>query len=116
MNRPERLDTVGPAGSEQVDRTPGPRDRQIIMSVTGGAVIPRHAVVFDGALSNQMTLPVRVSSSTDRRCAVGTKGTATLVATYNGVHNDSVQLAFPRACRDHDHHYTGSRVVALVPR
>jgi hypothetical protein len=100
----------------QVDRTPGSPDRQIILAVTGGTVVPQHGVAIGAALANRMTLPVRVSSSTDRHCAVGTRGTVTLVATYNGVHNDSVQFAFPRACRDHDHRYAGPQVVAEVPR
>ena len=100
----------------QVDRTAGSPDRQIILSVTNGTVIPQHAVTVGGVLGSRMALPVRVSSSTDPSCRVGTKGTVTLFSSYNGVHEDSADFSFPRACRDHDHHYSGPRVAALVPR
>ena len=99
----------------QVDRSAGSPDRQIILSVTHAAVFPQHAVTINGVLGNRMSLPVRVSSSTDPRCRAGTRGTVTLFSSYNGVHKDSADFAFPSACRDHDHHYSGSRVVALVP-
>jgi hypothetical protein len=99
----------------QVDRSAGAPDRQIVLSVTHGAVNPQHAVTVNGVLGNRMSLPVRVSSTTDTRCHVGTQGTVTLFSSYNGVHRDTVDLTFPRACRDHDHHYSGPHVVALVP-
>jgi hypothetical protein len=100
----------------QVDRVAGAPDRQIILSIGHGAVTPQHAVTVGGALGNKMRLPVRVTSSTDARCRVGTAGTVTLFATYNGVHRDSVRFAFATACGRHDHLYSGSGVVALVPR
>jgi hypothetical protein len=100
----------------QVDRTPGSPDRQIILSVTGGAAVLQDRISVDGNLANRLTLPVRVASSTDAACKVGTRGTAILTATYNGVHKDTVVLSFPSACRDHDHDYSGPRVVVLVPR
>ncbi|MGO9820358.1 MAG: hypothetical protein ACLPTJ_06890 [Solirubrobacteraceae bacterium] len=100
----------------QVDRVAGAPDRQIILSIGHGAVTPQHAVTVGSALGNEMRLPVRVTNSTDPRCKVGTAGTVTLVATYNGIHRDSVRFAFPRTCGRHDHLYSGSGVVALVPR
>lgn len=100
----------------QVDRIAGSSDRQIILSIGHGAVRPAHAVMVGGALGNEMRLPVRVARSTDTRCKVGTSGTVTLFATYNGIHADSVRFAFPKACGDHDRLYSGSGVVALVPR
>lgn len=98
----------------QVDRTAGSPDRQVILSVHGAAT-PQHAVTVHGVLGNRIVLPVRVSNSTDPRCRVGTKGNVTVFSSYNGVHRDSLDFAFPRACRDHDHHYSGPHVVALVP-
>ncbi len=100
----------------QVDRVAGSPDRQIILSIGHGAVTPAHAVTVGGALGNEMRLPVRVAGSTDPRCKVGTTGTVTLFATYNGIHDDSVRFAFAKACTSHDHVYSGSGVVALVPR
>lgn len=100
----------------QVDRTPGTPDRQIILSVTSGPALLQDRISVGGNLANRLTLPVRVASSTDARCRVGTRGKAVLTSTYNGVHKDTVVLSFPKACRDHDHDYSGPRVVVLVPK
>jgi hypothetical protein len=63
-----------------------------------------------------MKINVRVQSSTDPRCEVGTHGHATLFASYNGVRSDSVQFFFPTAsCKDHDHLYHGPQVNNQVP-
>jgi hypothetical protein len=99
----------------QVDRVAGSPDRQIILSAAGPVISLQHAVTFDGVLSNQLRLHVRVTSSTDPKCRVGTKGELTLIASYDSsVHHDSVQLSFPAACRRHDHNYSGRSVVVLV--
>jgi hypothetical protein len=58
---------------------------------------------------------VRVTSSTDPGCAVGTVGRVTLFASYNGVRSDSVQFFFPAACAGHDHLYHGPQVNNQVP-
>ncbi len=100
----------------QVDRTAGASDRQIILTVTSGAVTPVHGATLGGAVGNRMVLPVRVASTTDARCRAGTRGTVTLFASYSGARDDVVQFSFSRACRDHDHAYSGPSVVALVPR
>lgn len=100
----------------QVDRVPASTDRQIILTVTRGHIVHRGGVVVGGVLGTLLVLPVRVLSTTDPRCAAGTRGTVTLVNSYNGVHKDSVKLAFPRSCRDHDHYYRGRQVVVVVPR
>ncbi len=44
-----------------------------------------------------MKIRVRVTGSSDPKCAVGTVGRATLFASYNGVRSDSVQFFFPAA-------------------
>ena len=48
-----------------------------------------------GVPGNIMKIIVRVKSSTDPRCEVGTLGNVTLFASYNGVRSDSVQFFFP---------------------
>ncbi len=98
----------------QVDRVAGFPDRQIVLKPVNPVISLQHAVRFDGALSNQLRLHVRVTSSTDPKCRVGTKGELTLIATYDGVRDDSVRLTFPAACRRHDHDYSGPAVVVLV--
>jgi hypothetical protein len=99
----------------QVDRVRHQPDRLIIMTVERHLVYHSHYAVMWGVEGNIMKIIVRVRSSTDPRCAVGTLGRATLFASYNGVRSDSVQFSFPAACGDHDHLYHGPQVNNQVP-
>jgi hypothetical protein len=99
----------------QVDRVRNEPDRLIIMTVQHHLVYHSHSAVMWGVPGNMMKIVVRVKSSTDPRCKVGTHGHVTLFASYNGVRSDSVQLTFPAACRDHDHLYHGPQVNNQVP-
>jgi hypothetical protein len=99
----------------QVDRVKGAADRQIIISVYGGVIQHVHGIKYDGFLANILQLHMKVTSSTDSSCTVGTKGELTLIATYNSIHHDEVQLAWGKTCADHDHVYTGPEVTALIP-
>ena len=64
---------------------------------------------------NLMKIVIRVQTSTDPQCQVGTLGQVTLFASYNGVRSDSVQFRFPAACSGHDHLYHGTQVNNQVP-
>ncbi len=99
----------------QVDRFRGGPDRLIIMTVKRHLVYHSHHAVMWGVPGNIMKIIVRVRSSTDPRCEVGTIGHVTLFASYNGVRSDSVQFRFPAACSDHDHLYHGPQVNNQVP-
>ncbi len=99
----------------QVDRVRHAPDRLIVMSVEHHLVYHSHVARMWGYPGNIMVIDVRVTSSTDPRCAVGTRGRVTLFASYNGVRSDSVRFRFPRACRDHDHLYHGPQVNNQVP-
>jgi hypothetical protein len=99
----------------QVDRVKGAADRQIILTVGRKLVYFKHAVSFGGHLGNILKLSIKVKSSTDPACGVGTVGKLTLTATYNGFKRDTATFKFPAACKDHDHSYTGSKVVVLIP-
>ena len=74
-----------------------------------------HYAQMWGVPGNIMNITVRVKSSTDPACKVGTIGHVTLFASYNGVRSDSVQFFFPRACKDHNHLYHGTQVNNQVP-
>lgn len=87
----------------------------IIMSVAHHLSYHSHYAMMWGYPGNIMKIKLRVTSSTDSRCAVGTVGRATLYASYNGVRSDSVQFFFPAACRDQDHLYHGTQVNNQVP-
>ena len=100
----------------QVDRVRHQPDRLIIMTVKHHLVYHSHHAVRWGVPGNIMKIVVRVKSSTDPRCKVGTFGHVTLFASYNNVRSDSVQFFFPKAsCRDHDHLYHGPQVNNQVP-
>ena len=99
----------------QVDRVRHQPDRLIIMTVLHHLVYHSHHAVMWGVPGNIMKIIVRVRSSTDPRCGVGTLGHATLFASYNGVRSDSVRFMFRAACRVHDHLYHGPQVDNQVP-
>jgi hypothetical protein len=99
----------------QVDRVRHQPDRLISMTVDHHLVYHSHHAVMWGVPGNVMKIIVRVQTSTDPRCAVGTLGHVTLFASYNGVRSDSVQFTFPAACQDHDHRYHGPQVNNQVP-
>jgi hypothetical protein len=99
----------------QVDRVRHRPDRLIIMTVDHHLIYHSHYAVKWGVPGNIMKIIVRVRSSTDWRCKVGTVGAATLFASYNGVRSDSVRFTFPGGCQDHDHLYHGPQVNNQVP-
>jgi hypothetical protein len=99
----------------QVDRVRNEPDRLIIMTVEQHLVYHSHYAVMWGVPGNIMKIVVRVQSSTDPLCKVGTRGRVTLFGSYNGVRSDSVQFTFPAACKDHDHLYHGPQVNNQVP-
>jgi hypothetical protein len=99
----------------QVDRVRNAPDRQIVLSVGNQLVYSSHYATMFGVPGNIMKIDVRVKSTTDPRCAVGTRGQVTIFASYNNVHEDSIQFSFPAACKDHRHRYTGPSVVTNVP-
>jgi hypothetical protein len=99
----------------QVDRVRNQPDRLIIMTVEHHLVYHSHYAVMWGVPGNIMMIIVRVQSSSDARCKVGTLGGVTLFASYNGVRSDSVRFTFPAACRDHDHLYHGPEVNNQLP-
>jgi hypothetical protein len=99
----------------QVDRVSHQPDRLLVMTVEHHLVYHSHHAVLWGVPGNIMKIVVRVRSSTDPLCQVGTLGRVTLFASYNGVRSDSVRFTFPAACKDHDHLYHGPQVNNQVP-
>jgi hypothetical protein len=90
-------------------------DRVIYMTVNHHLDYHSHYASMWGYPGNIMKITVRVTSSNDSKCKVGTIGHATLFASYNGVRSDSVQFFFPQACKDHRHLYHGPQVNNQVP-
>jgi hypothetical protein len=86
-----------------------------IMSVERHLVYHSHYATMWGYPGNIIKIKVRITSSTNQRCSVGTVGRAVLYASYNGVRSDSVQFYFPAGCDDQDHLYHGTQVNNQVP-
>jgi hypothetical protein len=99
----------------QVNRARHQPDRMLIMTVRRHLIYHSHHAVMWGVPGNVMKIIVRVKSSTDPACKVGTVGRATLFASYNGVRSDSVRFSFPGGCSSHDHLYHGPQVDNQVP-
>jgi hypothetical protein len=99
----------------QVFRVPNQPDRLITMTVEPHLLYHSHTATMWGVPGNIMKIKVRVKTSTDPRCKVGTVGGVVLFASYNGVRSDSVQFSFPKACKDHNHLYHGPQVNNQVP-
>ncbi len=105
--------TTGKACSQD-SLTSGP-SRNLVLSAAGKAKLTGR-VTQSGLLGVRLVLPLRVSASDDSGCVTGTRGTATLFASYFAVHRDTVSLHFPKACADHDHRFGGSRVHVFIAR
>jgi hypothetical protein len=99
----------------QVHRVRGRADRQVVLTVGRHVIHTSHHAVRFGVPGNIMTVRVRVHSSTDPACGVGTSGRMTVFASYNNVHRDSVRFTFAGSCRDQRRHWTGPSVVTNVP-
>ena len=76
-----------------------------------------HTAFMWGYEGNVVKAPVKVISSTDPLCKVGTLGRVTMYASYNGVKSDSIQFFMNADCRDGSRLYHGSasQVNAQVP-
>lgn len=94
--------------------TSGPA-RDLVMSVSGKSKLSPKVHEF-GLLGVRIVLPVRVKASDDAACAVGTRGTVTLFASYYAVHRDSMTLHFTGGCANHDLAYRGSKLHVLISR
>ena len=99
----------------QVYRPRGRADREVVMRIGRHVLHTSHHAVRFGVPGNIMTVHVRVHTSTDPACKVGTRGRATIFASYNNVHRDGVRFTFDGSCRDQRRHWTGPSVVTNVP-
>jgi hypothetical protein len=105
--------TTGKACSQDT-LTKGPA-RNLVLSAAGKAKLTGR-VTQSGLLGVRLVVPLKVSASDDSACAVGTRGTVTLFASYFSVHRDTAALHFAKPCADHDHHFSGSSLHVLITR
>lgn len=89
----------------------GPHD--LVLSVSGTArVSPR--ITRIGHLGAGLALGGTVTASDDPACAVGTRLSVTIFASYYEGHHDSVKLAFRGGCAAYDATFLGSQLYALI--
>ncbi len=67
-----------------------------------------------GHLGVGLVLKLAVSASDDPACPAGTRGTATLFASYFQGHHDSIALRFTGSCGAYDFTYSGSQVHVVI--
>ncbi len=87
----------------------------IVMRAVSPIIFHTHVAMLWGHPGNEVKTRVRVTSSTDASCTVGTVGLMTMYASYNDVRSDSIQFTFPAACAAHDQLFHGAQVNAQVP-
>ncbi len=87
----------------------------IMLAPESPIIFHTHVAELWGYPGNEIRTHVKVTSSSDASCTVGTVGLMTMYASYNGVRSDSIQFRFPAGCRAHDHLYHGAQVNAQVP-
>ncbi len=95
------------------DGVSGGRSHNLVLAVSGSARVSPHITRL-GHLGAGVVLHVTVSASDDPSCVAGTRGTATLFASYYEGHHDSVQLQLAGGCAGYDYTYVGSQVHALI--
>jgi len=89
--------------------------RMIAVRVGPRIIYHSHYAKMWGYPGNLIKAVVKVTSSTDPKCKVGTRGHVTMYASYNGVRSDSIQFFLNAGCRDQNHLYHGPQVDAQVP-
>ena len=89
--------------------------RDVVLSASGTSTLSPQIKRL-GLLGVGIVIGVRVKASDDARCAVGTRGTITLFASYYSTHVDTIVMHFAAPCADHDHRFSGTVVHVEIDR
>jgi hypothetical protein len=89
--------------------------RDIVLSV-GGAARVSPGITELGRKGVGLALNVKVSASDDPACALGTRGSVTVFASYFQGHHDRVQLHFVAGCTGENATFQGPQLHALIAR
>ena len=89
--------------------------RDVLLSASGASALSPQ-IKPHGMLGVGIVIGVRVRASDDSRCAIGTRGTITLFATYYSTHVDTIAMHFAAGCADHDHAFSGTIVHVEIDR
>ncbi|HEX4564552.1 MAG TPA: hypothetical protein VH115_08865 [Solirubrobacteraceae bacterium] len=89
--------------------------RDVVLKIGGSAHVSP-GVTELGRRGVSLALSVTVSASDSQACAVGTRGSVTIFASYYQGHHDRVQLRFASACAAEDATFLGQQLHALIAR
>ncbi len=89
--------------------------RDLVLAAAGASTLSPQ-IKRGGLLGVGLQIGVRVRASDDPACAVGTRGTVTLFASYYSVHRDTLVLHFGSACAGHDHRFAGPNLHVEIDR
>ena len=99
----------------RADRLLDHSSRELVLTVRGRSRISP-GVTRLGRRGVALVLSATVSASDAAGCAVGTRATVMLFASYHEVHRDSVQLRFAGACSFGDATFLGAQLRVLIAR
>lgn len=92
----------------------GEPKRHVVLRVTKVDAALHGHVTRLGKLGVELVLPLEVTATDDDSCAVGTRATMTLFASYYDVHVDRGALRFAAGCRVHDHTWRDPQLKVLI--
>lgn len=96
------------------DQGGGDPKRHVVLRVAKVASRLQGHVTRLGKLGVELVLPLVVTATDDDSCAVGTRATMTLFASYYDVHVDRGALRFAAGCRKHDHTWRDPQLKVLI--
>jgi hypothetical protein len=99
----------------RADAQAGGPSRNIVLSVSGRARVSP-GITQLGRRGVGLILSATVSASDYAACAVGTRATVTIFASYYEGHRDRVQLRFGGGCASENATFLGRKLLALIAR
>jgi hypothetical protein len=94
----------------------GVAKRHVVLRTTGTDSALHGRVTRLGKLGVELIVPLKVTATDDASCAVGTRATMTLFASYYDVHVDRAALRFDAGCRKHDHTWRDPQLKIQIQR
>ena len=92
------------------------KKRHLVLRTTATDSALHGRVTRLGKLGVELVIPLQVTATDDVSCAIGTRATMTLFASYYDVHVDRAALRFDAGCRKHDHTWLAPQLKLQIQR
>ncbi len=92
------------------------KKRHVVLRTTATDAALHGRVMRLGKLGVELIIPLKVTATDDASCAVGTRASMTLFASYYDVHVDRAALRFDAGCRKHDHTWRDPQLKIQIQR